>query len=362
MKRIAGRLAALLLGLLLAAGVAELAVRVIRPGLYEISHFETLDGHRASDLSAVLTAFDKSAQPAGAQGLTALAPGLVLRGCYDRPRWDYFDENGCVEYRINSLGLRDDEFPLTRPDGEYRVLAIGDSFTFGLGVAAQDAWPAALERLLTAERGSAVQVINAGFAAGHLPSLYEPWILDEGLTLDPQLVIVGLCLNDLGDIPMLAYDFEHEQLQSGSALIDWIWRLRGKRAVRQALELQRTDPTSAKRYDFARKVAAEPGVWNSTQAALVRTQRRLAERGIPLVLAVFPMLSQLSSDYPFAGLHQLVADFCQQQGIERVDLAGAFLGRNELDFWAHPTDQHPNDRGQALLARGILDHLRGRDP
>lgn len=39
------------------------------------------------------------------------------------------------QYTVNSLGLRDDEHPYAREPGKTRVLALGDSFTFGEGVA-----------------------------------------------------------------------------------------------------------------------------------------------------------------------------------------------------------------------------------
>jgi len=39
-----------------------------------------------------------------------------------------------VIYRINSKGIRDKEYPYAKPKGKVRILAFGDSFTFGEGV------------------------------------------------------------------------------------------------------------------------------------------------------------------------------------------------------------------------------------
>lgn len=68
---------------------------------------------------------------------------------------------------LNALGLRGPEIP-AKAAGERRVLMLGDSFVFGLGVDADEAIPAALERRLAASAATpapgapAVRVGNAG--------------------------------------------------------------------------------------------------------------------------------------------------------------------------------------------------------
>ena len=57
-----------------------------------------------------------------------------------------------LTYRINSLGLRGPETTRSKPAGVFRVLALGDSFTFGAGVRAEHAWPAVLETDQTPNR------------------------------------------------------------------------------------------------------------------------------------------------------------------------------------------------------------------
>ena len=68
--------------------------------------------------------------------------------------------------RINALGLRDrdlDAEDLDRPT----ILALGNSFTAGIGVELEDTWPAQLERLLadSDETAGGWRVINAGVSA-----------------------------------------------------------------------------------------------------------------------------------------------------------------------------------------------------
>src|SRR6185295_13953410 len=62
---------------------------------------------------------------------------------------------------INSLGLRGPEIGRTPPADITRVLAVGDSQTFGFYLENDQTWPARLEARLRAD-GSEVEVVNAG--------------------------------------------------------------------------------------------------------------------------------------------------------------------------------------------------------
>ncbi|GAB4147208.1 MAG: hypothetical protein Fur0037_15360 [Planctomycetota bacterium] len=268
-----------------------------------------------------------------------------------KPRWDYFDEHGGVAIDTNSLGFRDLEFPAEKRPGEFRALAIGDSFTFGQGVRLDLTWPQVLERDLRALRGEPVEVINAGFACGPgitTPDGYDRWLEAQGIRLDPDLVIVGLCLNDLGyDVPMLSYEQVPSTPVLGgfSHLLDylvWTWKVR-------------TEPRN--RLDVCRSLREHPEQWRGTQRGLLAMRDLLAARGIPFVVAVFPMLSELGPDYPYQPLHDEVERFCRANGILRVDLRHAFDGYREEDLWVHFCDQHPNHVGHAIMAGAILAFL-----
>ena len=81
------------------------------------------------------------------------------------------------------------------------------------------------------------------------------------------------------------------------------------------------------------------------------------QAGVPLVVAIFPMLSELDH-YPYERLHTMARDFCRDAGIRCVDLRHVFDGHVERDLWVDDTDQHPNDVGQRLMAEAILAYLR----
>ena len=279
-------------------------------------------------------------------------PYLFLKGWYDRPQWPYFDASGCVDYVFNRYGLRDHDFELAKAPGEFRVVAIGDSFTFGVGVQLDDCWTEVLERGLRERLGRPVEVINAGFASGYHPGGYERWIVDDGIKLQPDVVAIGLCLNDLHTgISLYAYEPpEHveQPLDGRSALLNAL-----QSAVRPHPEHAWTPP------DYARLVRDEPQQWDEVQAALRRTHEKLAAAGIRLLVVPLPMVSGLAH-YPYGELHALVAAFCEAEGIEHLDLVPRFEGLDERSLWVHPTDQHPNDKGQRLIGEGVLEYLAPR--
>lgn len=85
----------------------------------------------------------------------------------------------------NAAGLRGP--PLRDPPGEPRILCVGDSVTFGWGVAEEQSWPRRLERLLRPTLPE-VEVINAGVPA-RKPDEMAAWMEQEGAALAPDLVL-----------------------------------------------------------------------------------------------------------------------------------------------------------------------------
>ena len=105
-------------------------------------------------------------------------------------------EAGRVPVRISSRGYRGREYPWEAAAG-FRILGLGDSFTFGFGVEEDDTYLARLERAL-ADRH--VEVINAGLA-GMGPDNEARLLAVDGPGLRPDLVLVGFFVgNDLVDV------------------------------------------------------------------------------------------------------------------------------------------------------------------
>lgn len=99
---------------------------------------------------------------------------------------------------VNSIGIRDRELPRERGTA-FRILAIGDSYTYGWGVNMEDCWTRLLDDHFKAA-GQEVEVINLG-KPGQGPRYYAE-IAEKAIPwLRPDLVLVCMLQgNDIRDV------------------------------------------------------------------------------------------------------------------------------------------------------------------
>ena len=96
---------------------------------------------------------------------------------------------------INSHGLRDIERPLKKPAGVLRILALGDSYTFGVGVDLEQTFVKQIQARL-AETFPKVDVINAGVAGYNLFQALS-WFKERGVNYAPDAVVYFFFLDDV---------------------------------------------------------------------------------------------------------------------------------------------------------------------
>ena len=124
-------------------------------------------------------------------GLTLMPPKSRL---YYQTR-----EFNCVA-AINSLGFRDQEVG-TDKKKKLRLVAIGDSFTYGWGVNLLESWPKVLEKNLQ-DRGLSLEILNFG-RPGASPVEYAQMAEMAIPLLKPDIVIVAvLQAEDLWQLKM----------------------------------------------------------------------------------------------------------------------------------------------------------------
>ncbi|MBI4833071.1 MAG: hypothetical protein HY801_16250 [Candidatus Lindowbacteria bacterium] len=95
--------------------------------------------------------------------------------------------------RINNLGFRGRDFSIEKST-RYRIVALGDSFTYGWGVNIEDTWLEILQKSLRAS-GKDVEMANLGKGGGS-PIQYAD-IAEKAIPLlKPDLVIVAVLQGD----------------------------------------------------------------------------------------------------------------------------------------------------------------------
>ena len=185
-----------------------------------------------------------------------------------------------VEFSTNSLGYRDEEIG-EKGDRDYRILVLGGSITLGDYVAADDTYPAFIERSLSeagapALEGRNVRVINAGVGAIDLQNEFAI-LMETGLSVDPDLVLVELYLNDAYHSPVL-------KIRRLSPALSWSHFLRVSsmwldvfrdRYVYEGTGLQDKDAIERARERFLATHSAAEGDWHSSRDAF---RSMIAER------------------------------------------------------------------------------------
>ncbi|MFO1076550.1 MAG: GDSL-type esterase/lipase family protein [Planctomycetota bacterium] len=287
------------------------------------------------------------------------APGLDFFLCYtdnDRLHRDWLDERGRVPVHINRFGVRErDEITPDKPAGEKRIVCIGDSFTFGWGVRAEDCWVRLLEDALRKD-GKNVRTVNCGASGTVVVDEYVAGLQHRFARFGPDAVILTICLNDL--IPCSGLFVQGPAVDTGSRLLDLlVGAMRGGPLeldpavdwVDLLLKLPAADGMQAGLYGENNPFDA---LWEQggPQRALASMKAWCDERKIAPMIVLWPFLQGLGEHrhYPFAKLHTMVADECRRLGLPFLDVLPALRGTRSEDLWVTPADMHPNPNAMRL--------------
>lgn len=109
---------------------------------------------------------------------------------------------GKIEIRTNSLGFRHRELG-EKKAGDRRVLVLGDSITLGDWAPQSATYPSRISHYLNQAREKGtneIEVINAGIGSVDVQTEYAV-LMENGLKAKPDVVVLGLYLNDAYDSP-----------------------------------------------------------------------------------------------------------------------------------------------------------------
>lgn len=136
----------------------------------------------------------------------------------------------------NAAGLREDhEIPTNKPAGEYRVLFLGDSCTFGFNVLHNETFVEKVEQILKQRLpGTPVECVNCG-VPGYSSYQGLEWLKRYGVQYQPDAVVATFGWNDSRKWDVYT-DVEHHERNvrstppgplSMSAICRRVWQLRG---------------------------------------------------------------------------------------------------------------------------------------
>jgi lysophospholipase L1-like esterase len=286
---------------------------------------------------------------------------------------------------VNSLGLRDDEIPRKKPAGETRILCLGDSFTFALGIRFEDLYVQKLERRLAREGAPRhFQVINAA-VSGYNTRQELIYLLTDGLTLEPDLISVGFYWNDLvgneeplpdlASTPRLAEDgglLETGDRKTTHAIPAGIRnRLRqslvvylGTQSAKSLLALLKP-PTHGYVVTQAALLSGDEAAlgdyWRATGERLGEIAELARRLGIPAILLAFPMEAHLRGSYEEMVFAERLAELWAPTGFPFLDLEPAYraaLDRGDNPFL--PYDLHPSVLGMEIATDALYQEIRER--
>jgi lysophospholipase L1-like esterase len=267
--------------------------------------------------------------------------------------------------RISSQGLRNREVSILKPRGSTRILALGDSITYGPAVKGEDTFAAGLERLLVAE-GIPAEVINAG-VPGYTPYNELEFYRSQGRAFAADVVMVVFCLNDvanprlhwdeyskLGDIPEAAipnHRYDREVIQpriaarhsrggflASSRLLAGVRRRLGLLDTASppgVPDLRAETPTYVTGEDdlgIEVLMDGESPEWRWLAAVYRELREEVEADGAAFVIAIVPLAYQLDPAYPYRP-QGVFAAYCARHGIPCIDLLEAMSGRSAADLF-----------------------------
>ena len=252
----------------------------------------------------------------------------------------------------NHLGYREREVPAKSP-GRYRIVVVGDSFTWGQGIEAGERFSNLLEDFL----GPQYEVFNFGRPGNNLPEHLD--VLEEAMRVSPDFVLLQLYINDF-EMPQMERPRPYSllpasldrTLEQSSVLYDLM--------NQQWANLQPTLGVvdSYERY-MARNLRDPAGPHSRMAFGMLKQFIERARRaGVACGTVMFPAPDAMGpngSRYPFGYLHEGVRLTCASEHIQCLDLLPDFSTIHDpRTMWVSPFDAHPNAMANRRAAEQIL--------
>jgi lysophospholipase L1-like esterase len=300
----------------------------------------------------------------------------------DDPRRPYAlraGESGLVAHsksvRVNSLGMREEEVRVDGSEGGRRILVLGDSIVFGWGLDEAETFSVQLEQELRA-RGRPARVLNGGTAGYN--TLSELATLEAlAPTLDPELIILGVSLNDFTVTPRLNPQGYLSTSESDDALgwlersselyVLWRWFLSSGQVASLFSKPADDDGRKLLEYFEKRAIAEREKFYQNPQGdglerivgSLQRIRAYALQHRIEFVVVVFPEHDQVREKSRTLNPQARWREWCLELELRCLDLHPAFVegaaaGNSDALF---DDLQHPSALGIKESVRATAELL-----
>ena len=255
-----------------------------------------------------------------------------------------------VPVTINSVGWRDQEYSLEKPQDTVRIMMLGDSVTFGWGAPPEGVTSTVLESLLNREGTSLhYQVLNTGIGNSNT-AMQTAYFVNEGHRYQPDIVVLNYFINDAEPTPSRSQSFFVEH--SYAAVF-----LAGRFDVLMRSYFGRGDWLSYYRDLYQ----DDKSGWSATQEAIRQLVAFCEQHQMKFLIANYPELHQVSP-YPFQQVTDLIAAQADRFHTPFIDLLSTVKQETPSSLWVTPTDAHPNGKAGNLFARGLQKALAEHFP
>lgn len=268
---------------------------------------------------------------------------------------------------INEHGLRGPSISRADDGTALRVLCLGDSMTFGYGVADELPFPRQLERLLsTMVPDRDAQVINAGVQR-YFTHQEIDYLRLRGVHFGPSAVVLAIYSNDLGVRPASNWtsEYEKEREQAAGAFrnrFPWLYTIIKNSALVEIAKLSYLGIGSSDaplRIFEGRASGRDEERWTSMDDDLGTFARLSREHGFVPLIVTLPARVQIQKSFPKSLYPKRVIELAQRHGLTAVSVERDFhesLARGADPYL--PWDNHLSAKGHALVAAAIAEQLR----
>ncbi|MFQ5561579.1 MAG: SGNH/GDSL hydrolase family protein, partial [Nitrospinota bacterium] len=298
-------------------------------------------------------------------------PNSQVRYTYASNPRGYFDDKNTLTVSINEKGFRGPSPSEVLKPGTLKLAFLGDSFTFGEGVRLKDTFSQKTAELLNEhpmvkEKKLSFTSYNFGMFAYNTAQEYDVFLSDVA-PLKPDAVVLGYFLNDPAG-PFFSLDSNDGSLLEDKNNPFWdlgsrppenfLYKLRVARLLWKSIHRIRM---RGKTQSYYTHLFSDENPHLSVNRLALQNMIQFCEKeGIPLIVVCLPVLHNLNGEYPFLKLHEKVKESVfevKKNSTTFIDLFPHLKGKDEKEFWVHPTDHHPNESLHGIIARIISEAL-----